>query len=135
MVSPRLRETKLWERKSRKHLLLLALYSLLFFAQCSYCYADVILTDSEATELLSEIELSKKELQSVREELSLSKEELEQSKNQSENVKSTYEEQKKSYETQLSEAEKEKQTLTKLLIATTASSGVLLCTLILVLLL
>ena len=134
-VSLRLRETKLCGIKSKKSLLLLALYSLLFFAQCSYCYADVILTDSEATELLSEIELSKKELQDVRTELSQSKEELQQSKNQLEDVRNTYNEQRKSYETLLDEAEKEKQTLTAIAIATTATSGVLLCVLVLVLLL
>ena len=102
---------------------------------CSYSYADVILTDEEATELMNEIQQSKAELQTVKDELKTSKEELKQSKNQLEDVKSTYTEQKKSYETQLEEAEKEKNTLKTWLTITATSSGCLLCFTILLLLL
>lgn len=128
MVLPRLREIKLCGVKSKRFLLLLGLYSLLFFAQCSYCYADVILTDSEATELLNEIELSKKDLQDVKTELESAKKELA-------DVKSTYTEQKKSYEEQLEEAEKENQKLQMYLTVTATTSGVLLGILTLMLLL
>lgn len=122
-------------KKSGKSLLLLVLSLLLFSVPCSLCYADVILTDSEATELLSTIQESKTELQSVKEELAKSKETLQTLSEELSDVKNDYIEQKKSYEEQLSEAEKDKQSLKTWLTITATSSGVLLITTILLIIL
>lgn len=123
MVSQKQRETKLCGKRLKVFLLSLGL-SLLspFVPLCSSSYADVILSDEEATELMDEIQQSKMELQTVKDELKTSKEELKQSKNQLEDVKNTYTEQKQSYETQLEEAEKEKNTLKTWLTITATSS-------------
>lgn len=107
--------------KSKKLLLLSGLFLLsLSVPSISYSYADVVLTDKEASELMNEIQQSKEELQNVKKELSESQNDLTKLENQLTDVKSTYEEQKKSYETQLSEAEKENQ---KLKIATSVTGG------------
>jgi len=143
LVSQKQRETKLCGKRLKVFLLSLGL-SLLspFVPLCSYSYADVILTDEEATELMDEIQQSKMELQTVKdelktskEELKQSKEELKQSKSQLEDVKNTYTEQKQSYETQLEEAEKEKNTLKTWLTMTATSSVCLLGVTLLLLLL
>ena len=115
-------------RKSKRFLQSLGLSLLLFFVPCSLCSADVILTDSEAEELMSTIQESQKELTTVQTELSNVQTELK-------NVKSDYTEQKKYYEKQLDEAEKEKEILTKAVIATSASNVVLLGVVLLMILL
>jgi peptidoglycan hydrolase CwlO-like protein len=112
--------------KSKRFLLLLVLSLLyLFVPSISYSYAEVILTDAEATEMLSEIQQSKKELETL-------KSQLETAETQLTDVKNTYEEQKTSYEKQLEEAEKDKE---KLKIATSISGGSALTLLIVTVLL
>src|SRR5574344_323410 len=84
------------------------LFFLLSFSPfCFSCFAEVTLTDEEATEIQKEITESKKELQNVKEDLTQSKEKLEnvqkesqEQKTELQDVKGTYEEQKKSYEGQ-----------------------------------
>ena len=114
-------------KKSKRCLQLLGLSLLLFFVPCSLCSADVILTDSEAEELMSTIQESQKELTTVQTELSNVQTELN-------DVKKDYTEQKKYYEKQLDEAEKEKEVLTKAVIATSASNVVLLSVVLLMIL-
>jgi septal ring factor EnvC (AmiA/AmiB activator) len=94
--------------KKSKKLLLLSVLSLLylFVPSISYSYADVILTDQEAQELMNEIQESKKDLTELQTQLK--------------DVKSDYEEQKKSYEEQLTEAKKNEE---RLRIATSAAGG------------
>lgn len=112
--------------KSRVSLLSLVLCFLLSFSPSySSCYAEVILTDEEAMELMNEIQESKKDLENARNELTEQKKELEV-------VKNTYNEQKTSYEEQLTEAKKENKNLKTGLIATSASSIVLLVVTIIV---
>ena len=82
------------------------------------CYAEVVLTDSEAEELMTEIQESRKELNELKSELSNVQSELT-------DVKNISTEQKKSYETQLTEAEKKNQNL-KTAVTVTSTSTVLL---------
>ena len=90
--------------KSRRFSALLVLFSLFLFLQPqSFCYADVVLTDKEAEEILNEIEESRTELNEV---------------------KNTYEEQKKSYEMQLKETEKKNDSLEKAVTVTGTSSAI-----------
>ena len=90
----------MWSRKLKISLVLSVLCSLLLFSpSCFSCYADVVLTDKEAQELMSEIQESKKDLTELQTQLN--------------DVKSDYEEQKKSYEEQLKE-EKKKSTEAKI---------------------
>ena len=97
--------------KSKKLLLLSVLFLLsLPVRSFSYSYADVVLTDKEAQELMSEIQESKKDLTELQTQLN--------------DVKSDYEEQKKSYEEQLKE-EKKKSTEAKIF-AYSASASTLL---------
>ena len=78
------------------------LFCLLSFSPLSFsCFAEVKLTEEEAETILNEISESKKEL---------------------EDVKNTYNEQMTSYEMQLNEAEKQKQTLKTIAVATGSSS-------------
>ena len=93
-----------------------------FVHLCSYSYADVILSNQEAEELMNEIQLSKTELENVKNELTESKKELSEQKTQLEDVKNTYTEQKQSYEKQLEEAEKENNKLKTWLTVTATSS-------------
>lgn len=105
-------------KKSKKLLLLSVLFSLsLFVRSFSYSYADVILTDKEAQELMSEIQESKKDLTELQNQLSKAETQLN-------DVKSDYEEQKKSYEAQLKE-EKKKSTEARIF-AYSASASTLL---------
>lgn len=98
-------------KKSKKRLLLSVLFLLLLPVRAiSYSYADVVLTDKEAQELMSEIQESKKDLTELQTQLK--------------DVKSDYEEQKKSYEEQLKE-EKKKSTEAKIF-AYSASASTLL---------
>lgn len=99
-------------KKLKQSLPLFLLLSLFFFFPfCSLCYGEVVLTDEEAQQMMSEITESKKDLQIVKEEL--------------EAVKSTYEEQKTSYEMQLTEAENDKNKLKTVAIASSSSSVIL----------
>lgn len=85
-------------RKSRAYSLLLALALLLSASPCS---SEVVLTDEEAQEMLSEMEQSKKELTTLKEQSQALQTELEE-------LRDTSEEQSQSYERRLQEAEKEK---------------------------
>ena len=85
----------------------------------SYSYADVTLTDTEAQELMNEIQLSKKDLNDV-------KNQLETAETQLSDVKNTCEEQKKSYEMQLSEVTEENENLKTAVTVTATTSVVLL---------
>ena len=105
--------------KRLKVFLLLLGLSLLspFVPLYSYSYADVILTDEEAQELMEQIQVSKTELQTVRENLQSAQTELE-------DVKNTSIEQKIYYEEQLNEAEKKSQTLETCLTVTSTTTVV-----------
>lgn len=89
------------------------LVSLLLFSALSLspCFAEVVLTDAEAEEILTEIEESKKELTGLKEELKA--------------VKTTSQEQKEYYETQLTE-EKKKRVLPWTIAGTSSVLSVLL---------
>lgn len=95
--------------KSKRFWLLLVLVSVLSVLPC---FSEVVLTDEEAKEMMSEIEKSKKELTELK-ETSLKQIEslenyLEQSQNELKNVRNTFQEQKKSYEVQLKEERKKR---------------------------
>ena len=80
-------------KRLRAFSLSLVLFLLLSFSPClSYSYADVILTEAEATELISEIQKSRQDLTALQIQL--------------QDVRNDYEEQKKSYDRQLNEAER-----------------------------
>lgn len=99
-------------RKSRR----LGAFLLLFVLLCPLtCYADVRLTDSQAREMLTEIQESKKELIESRKELEKLNQELTE-------VKNTCNEQKIYYEKRLNEAEKKNNRLEKLSTATGTST-------------
>ena len=118
MALPKQREIKLCGRRLKKLLLLLVL--LLPFI--SYSYADVILTNEEATELMSTIQESKKDLAELQSELTSAEEQLNA-------VKNDYDELKKSYEQRLKE-EKKKSTEAKIF-AYSASASTLLISIVL----
>ena len=123
------------QRKSRKFSLLLVLSLLLSPAlSSSYSYADVILSDSEATELMNEIQKSKEELENVKSELSKSQKASEEQAIQLQDVKSTYEEQKKYYEMQLKE-EKKRSTEAKIFAGSASASTILISVALLIVLL
>ena len=106
-------------RKSKIVVLLLFLLSLsLFFPLCASCFAEVRLTDEEASELMSEIQKSREDLQTA-------KSELEEQKKALIVVKNIYEEQKKSYEMQLTEVEEKNQTLEKVVTVSTTTAIVM----------
>ena len=115
--------------KRLKVFLLLLVLSLLSLPVrfSSYSYADVILTDSEAEELMSEIQESKKDLTEL-------KNQLNEAEIQLNDVKSTYEEQKKYYETQLKE-EKKRSTEAKIFAGSASASTLLLTVALLIVLL
>ena len=114
-------------KKSKKLLLLSGLFLLsLLVHSFSYSYADVTLTDSEATELMSEIQESRKDLTGL-------KNQLNEAETQLSDVKSTCEEQKKSYEMQLKE-EKKKSTEAKIF-AYSASASTLVISIVLLIVL
>ena len=115
-------------RKSRKRLLLLVLFSLLLPALfCSYSFAEVVLTDSEATELMNEIQESRKDLTQLKNQLS-------EAETQLNGVKSDYEEQKKYYEMQLKE-EKKRSTEAKIFAGSASASTILISVVLLIVLL
>lgn len=99
---------------------------LLFSPLSSFCYAEVRLTDEEATEMMNEIQESKKELNRVKTELTESKKESQELKTELEDVKNTYSEQKKSYETQLTEANKKNDNLKTAVTVTGTSASIFL---------
>lgn len=104
--------------------LLVLFFLSLFSPFCCFCYADVILTDEQAMEILNEIQESKKDLNQVRNELEESKKESLELKTELQDVKSTYSEQKTSYELQLNEAEKKAENLKTAVVATSTSSAI-----------
>ena len=122
--------------KKLKVFLLLSVLSLLSLPvpSISYSYADVVLTETEAQELMSEIQESKKELENVRKELSESQKALDEQKAQLSDVKSTYEEQKKYYEMQLKE-EKKRSTEAKIFAGSASASTILISVVLLIVLL
>lgn len=118
-------------RRLKRFFSVLVLSSLLFSVPCFSCFADVILTDSEAKEMLSEIQKSKEDLTAVQTELKESKKEAQESKKESQelknelnNVENTYSELKTSYEKQLREVNKDNEQL-KTAIAITGTSSVI----------
>lgn len=94
--------------------------SLLSFSSplLSSLWAEVVLTDEEAQELMNEITESKKDLQELQTQL--------------EDVKSDYNEQKTSYEKQLTEVEKKNKGLTTAVTITGTSTGILAIILLIV---
>lgn len=109
-------------------LLSLVLFSVSAFSPfLSFCYAEVRLTDEEATLILTEIQESQKEL-------NLLKQDLNQAQTELESVKNTYSEQKKYYEERLNEVNKSKEIAEDIAIATTSSTVILALTLIFILL-
>ena len=119
-------------RKLKTFSVSLVLFCLLSFSPLSFsCYADVILTDEQATEIMNEIQESKKDLNQVRNELKESKKESLELKTELQDVKSTYSEQKTSYEQQLNEAEKKTEKL-KTAVTVTSTSTAIFCILMVV---
>ena len=117
---------------SKRLLALLVLFSLLSFSPLSFsCFAEVRLTDEEATQMLNEIKASKTELEEVKNRLTQSQRTLTMQKTELEDVKNTYNEQKISYETQLNEAEKKQQILKSVAIATGSTSVALIIAVVL----
>lgn len=117
-------------QKSKKRLLLLVLFSLLLpVLFTSYSFADVILTDKEAQELMSEIQESQKDLVELKERLQKAETNLESAELQLSDVKNDYEEQKKYYEGRLKE-EKKKSTEAKIF-AYSASASTLVISIVL----
>lgn len=87
----------------------LVLLSLFFCSvPCSYSYADVTLTDTEAQELMFQITESQKDLTELQTQLT--------------DVKNDYEEQKKSYEKQLKEVQTKNKGLSTALTVTSTST-------------
>ena len=116
-------------KKLKVSLVSLVLLSLLYAVPSfSFCYAEVRLTDEEATQLMNEIQESKKELNQVKTELTEAQKELN-------DVKNIYSEQKTYYEMQLTEAEQKQKVATNIAIGGVTASVTLLGVLVLVLLL
>lgn len=119
-------------RRLRRFSASLVLSSLLLFSPfCSSCYADVVLMDEEAMELMNEIQESKKELNLVKSELSESKRESQELKTELQDVKNDYSEQKTYYEEQLNVAEKKTEHL-KTAVTVTSTTSVVFCILMIV---
>ena len=112
----------MWKKLKRFLLLSVLLLPWSCVPLISYSYADVVLTDEEATELMSTIQESKKDLQELQSELTSDEEQLNA-------VKSDYDELKKSYEQRLKE-EKKKSTEAKIF-AYSASASTLLISIVL----
>lgn len=107
--------------------LLRFLLCLFFLLQSSYAFSEVTLTDEEATELMNEIQESKKDLTKA-------KEQVENLQNQLNQQEAIWTEQSQSYKEQLTEAEKKKNHYKTATIATGSSTAVLLVVLIVLLL-
>lgn len=111
----------------KKFLTLLRFLScLLFLLQSSYAFSEVALTDEEATELMNEIQESKKDLMKAKEQV----ENLQNQLNQQEVI---WTEQSQFYREQLTEAEKKKNQYKTATIATGSSTAILLVVLIVLL--
>ena len=94
-------------KKLKRFFVLLELSSLFFFVpSLSLCYAEVRLTEEQATQVMNEIQESKKDLIQVKNELTESKKESQELKMELQDVKEDCNEQKIYYETQLTEAKK-----------------------------
>lgn len=106
--------------------LLRFLLCLLFLLQSSYAFSEVALTDEEATELMNEIQESKKDLMKAKEQV----ENLQNQLNQQEVI---WTEQSQFYREQLTEAEKKKNQYKTATIATGSSTAILLVVLIVLL--
>ena len=106
--------------------LLRFLLCLLFLSQSSYAFSEVALTDEEATELMNEIQESKKDLMKA-------KEQVENLQNQLYQQEAIWTEQSQFYREQLTEAEKKKNQYKTATIATGSSTAILLVVLIVLL--
>ena len=113
--------------------LLVLSFLLCFSPLLSSLYAETVLTESEAQEILNEITESRKELNQVKEELIQSKEnqqnvmkESQMLKTELQDVKNIYTEQKKSYEMQLNEEQKKNEKLKTGITITGTSSAIFL---------
>ena len=106
--------------------LLRFLLCLLFLLQSSYAFSEVALTDEEATELMNEIQESKKDLMKA-------KEQVENLQNQLNQQEAIWTEQSQFYREQLTEAEKKKNQYKTATIATGSSTAILLVVLIVLL--
>ena len=127
MALPKQREIKLCGKRLKRQAVLLGLSLLFWFSPLSsFCFAEVKLTDEEATELLSTIQESKKDLEGL-------KSQLETAETQLNAVKKDYSEQKTYYETQLAEAEKSNEQLKTAVTVTSTATAVLLVVLFAVL--
>ena len=127
-----------WTRLKRFLALSVLYVLLLFLPSCFPCFADVRLTDEEATQLMEQIQGSKKDLaelqtqlETVQTQLTTAQEQLKTAQTQLDAVKSDYNEQKKSYEMQLTEAEKSSEKL-KIFATATSTSSVIFCVLMVV---
>lgn len=122
-----------------KRLKIFLLSLVLVFLSCSSqsfysCYAEVKLTDEEATQLMSEIQQSKKELNQVKSELEESKKESQELKTELEDVKNTYSEQRTYYEMQLAEEIKKEKTYMWITVGGMTLSMITICVLAILLL-
>lgn len=123
-------------RRLRRFSVLSALYCLLYFLPLSsLCYADVILTDSEAQKIMTEIQESKKESQSAKDDLLQSQEELKAQREVLTDVMSDYVELKTSCEKQLEKAERQSKKLKFCVTVTSVSTIVETAVIILMLIL
>jgi len=123
-------------RRLRRLSALSVLYCLsCFLPLSSLCYADVILTDSEAQKIMTEIEESKKELQSAKNNLLLSQEELKAQREVLTDVMNDYVELKTSCGKQLEKAEKQSKKLKFCVTVTSVSTVIETAVIILMLIL
>ena len=99
----------------------LVLFFLLCFSPfCSFCYAEVTLTDQEAQEMLNEIQESRKDLETLEQQLT--------------DVQNDCEEQKKYYEEQLKEVKKQEARYETLATVSGISTALLTLTVLILLL-
>ena len=123
-------------KRLKTFLLLLGLVFLSCFSPyCSLSYAEVRLTDEEASQLMNEIQESKKELNQAKTELEESKKESQELKTELSDVKNTYNEQKTYYEEQLTEVKKKEKIATYLAIGGMTASFTLMGVVLILLLL
>lgn len=123
-------------RRLRRFSALSVLYCLSYFLPLSsLCYADVILTDSEAQKIMTEIQESKKELQSAKNNLLLSQEELKAQREVLTDVMNDYVELKTSCGKQLEKAERRSKKLKFCVTITSVSTVIETAVIILMLIL
>lgn len=111
-----------WKKLRLLSALLVLSFLYVFSPSPCSCSAEVVLTDEEAREMLSETEESRKELQNVKDCLIQSQQDLIRQKEVSEDVRNTCEEQRKSYETQLEEKDRKNDVLTVVATSTGTAS-------------